>query len=642
MFNEEKPDLVVVPCVPKGELIHCNPELKDIAEVTIGDRVLSHDGEYHTVTKVYRRSYNDDLTYIKPRNHLGFLVTPEHPVYAMKVFYRRGIGQARRYKNLPEPQWIKAKDLRKGDQVAFPILRRIEDKETINLNLIKQHPNAKPILKNIQITPDLLRCFGLYISEGSKKKAGIRFTFSIKETLYADFILKTIKTHFNIKGFSYLHRRSLVVEFRSTDLRRIFVEWFGSCAPQKKIPSWILVLPPRKKISLLRGLFEGDGTIGKMYYRFTTTSKVLALQMQQIVHQLTILPSLHEVKVNPKSYAKRKQYELTISGINGMVFSTLLNEPIENINRIIKPRESSWIYQDCVWSSIDKIESRPFSGEVFNLAVEDTNSYVCNSTVVHNCDRIEMLACASAAFEMGIPIAHFHAGDLGAGIRDDSIRMAISRLSSIMFCETEEAKNFLVQSGEESWRVNIVGSTAFDGIEIPSKKDFLKKYKLPETYSILLYHPDPYATHQDLEITTIWVNYCTAQNAVDQLILMYPNGDPGSDQIIEKIETYKDDKRFRIIPSFEKREDYLAAIKYCHMLIGNSSSIFFEAPYFDTKTQQIGERNKTRLKPKQIIDGGSKRIAKIIAELDLSPHGRDILLRKRYYLLEFQLRPQLY
>jgi UDP-hydrolysing UDP-N-acetyl-D-glucosamine 2-epimerase len=263
--------------------------------------------------------------------------------------------------------------------------------------------------------------------------------------------------------------------------------------------------------------------------------------------------------------------------------------------------------------------------------------------VVCPCDRIEMLACACAALELGIPIAHFHAGDLGGGIRDDSIRMAISRLSSIMFCETEEAKDFLTQSGEEPWRINVVGSTAFDGVKIPSKKDFIKKYKLPEKFSILLYHPDPHVERQDLEIIQIFIKYCTAEDAVDELVLMYPNNDPGSQQIIERIESYKGDKRFHIIPSFENREDFLAGIKYCHMLIGNSSSMFFEAPYFGTKTLQIGERNKNRVKPKQIIDGGSKRVAKIISELDLlSPEGRERLLRKRYLLLEFQLIPQIY
>jgi UDP-hydrolysing UDP-N-acetyl-D-glucosamine 2-epimerase len=243
------------------------------------------------------------------------------------------------------------------------------------------------------------------------------------------------------------------------------------------------------------------------------------------------------------------------------------------------------------------------------------------------CDRIEMLACANVAFALDIPFAHFHAGDLGAVIRDDSIRHSISRLSSIMLCETEESTNFLLQSGEEPWRIHLVGSTAFDNIQIPTREDFLEKYSLPPNYSILLYHPDPYNS-ESFNIEKIYVDYCKDN---ELLIIMHPNDDPGREVILREITRVckPEAANFRELPSFFTRSDFLAAVKYCKRFIGNSSSMYFEAPYLGAETIHIGMRNKER-KPIKVMTGGSRRIAEIISRLDLTPEGKLRLLRKKY------------
>ncbi|MDE6332571.1 MAG: UDP-N-acetylglucosamine 2-epimerase, partial [Muribaculaceae bacterium] len=52
-------------------------------------------------------------------------------------------------------------------------------------------------------------------------------------------------------------------------------------------------------------------------------------------------------------------------------------------------------------------------------------------------DRYEMLAIASAATMLGIPIAHLHGGELSYGAIDDNIRHAIAKMSAMHFTSTE-------------------------------------------------------------------------------------------------------------------------------------------------------------------------------------------------------------
>ncbi len=99
------------------------------------------------------------------------------------------------------------------------------------------------------------------------------------------------------------------------------------------------------------------------------------------------------------------------------------------------------------------------------------------------------------------------------------------------------------------------------------------------------------------------------------IIWIGPNGDPGSDEIIYTAKraaelyglTYYDN-----VP----REQYLALMKHAERIIGNSSSIFKEAPTLREGTEgliHIGLRNKGR---EYLVarKGGSDRIVQHIKD----------------------------
>src|SRR5258708_30801673 len=79
-------------------------------------------------------------------------------------------------------------------------------------------------------------------------------------------------------------------------------------------------------------------------------------------------------------------------------------------------------------------------------------------------DRYEMLAPASVALSLRIPVAHIEGGDVSLGAIDDAVRNALTKLSHVHFTTTESSRQRVVSMGEEAWRVHRVGSPSLDNL----------------------------------------------------------------------------------------------------------------------------------------------------------------------------------
>src|SRR5216683_5832997 len=73
-------------------------------------------------------------------------------------------------------------------------------------------------------------------------------------------------------------------------------------------------------------------------------------------------------------------------------------------------------------------------------------------------DRYEMLAPASVAVALRIPIAHIEGGELSEGAIDDAVRNALTKMSHIHFTSTHAARQRVIEMGEEEWRVHRAGA----------------------------------------------------------------------------------------------------------------------------------------------------------------------------------------
>ena len=77
-------------------------------------------------------------------------------------------------------------------------------------------------------------------------------------------------------------------------------------------------------------------------------------------------------------------------------------------------------------------------------------------------DRYEMLAPASVALALRIPVAHIEGGEISEGAIDDAVRNALTKLSHVHFTSTELARARVIAMGEEEWRVHRTGAPSLD------------------------------------------------------------------------------------------------------------------------------------------------------------------------------------
>jgi len=101
-------------------------------------------------------------------------------------------------------------------------------------------------------------------------------------------------------------------------------------------------------------------------------------------------------------------------------------------------------------------------------------------------DRFEIAAAALAATLSCIPIVHVGGGFETEGAFDNSLRHAITKMSSLHFVSNSENAVRVIQMGENPRNVYIVGSAGLDNFR---RNDLATRNELEEFLSIKLKHP---------------------------------------------------------------------------------------------------------------------------------------------------------
>ena len=222
-------------------------------------------------------------------------------------------------------------------------------------------------------------------------------------------------------------------------------------------------------------------------------------------------------------------------------------------------------------------------------------------------DRYEMLAVASSALIFKIPIAHLHGGEITEGAYDDSIRHAITKMSSIHFASTEEHKNRIIQLGENPNVVYNVGAIGLDNIhslnlltkqEIETAFDF----KFQRYNFLITFHPETLSNHSASD------QFRELLTALDQqkeslLIFTKANADTDGRVINTMIGQYVQENPDKAV-AFSSMGiiNYLSTMNHCTAVVGNSSSGIIEAPSFSKPTINIGNRQKGRMQATSVLN----------------------------------------
>src|ERR1700691_253941 len=116
---------------------------------------------------------------------------------------------------------------------------------------------------------------------------------------------------------------------------------------------------------------------------------------------------------------------------------------------------------ECLLSSDSDVGMAKTIG-VATLSLADIFGQMRPDLLLLIADRYEMLAPASVALALRIPIAHIEGGEISEGAVDDAVRNALTKMSHIHFTSTQAARDRVIAMGEEPWRVHRAGASSLD------------------------------------------------------------------------------------------------------------------------------------------------------------------------------------
>ena len=227
-------------------------------------------------------------------------------------------------------------------------------------------------------------------------------------------------------------------------------------------------------------------------------------------------------------------------------------------------------------------------------------------------DRFEIFAAASSATLAGIPIAHLHGGEITEGSVDDTIRHAITKMSSLHFTAAEAYRQRVIQLGEAPDTVWNVGGFGVDSaLQTPlmARADVEEQLgiSLSEPVLLITFHPE--TGHVNTDAHAQMSELLAALQAVDAtLVFTLPNADVGGRAVFDLINVFVADNPARACARASLGQRlYLSVLALSAGVVGNSSSGLLEAPAFGVGTVNIGSRQRGRLKAASVIDCAAER-----------------------------------
>ena len=221
--------------------------------------------------------------------------------------------------------------------------------------------------------------------------------------------------------------------------------------------------------------------------------------------------------------------------------------------------------------------------------------------VIHG-DRVETLAGAIVGSLNNILVAHIEGGEL-SGTVDELIRHSVTKLSHIHFVSNHEAAKRLTQMGEMKSSIFTIGSPDIDIMssdDLPPLEIVKYYYQINfDQYAIVMFHPVTTEAKQMKQYADDFVESLLGFD--ENFVVIFPNNDFGSKNILEAYHKIAENKRFRIFPSL-RFEYFLVLLKNAKFIIGNSSAGIREAPYYGIPVINIGTRQQNRTLNTNIIN----------------------------------------
>lgn len=363
------------PCFDSKTLVLTDNGYKQIKDIKINDMVLTHTNKYQKVNNTMKK-YCEKLYKLRIQGTHGIIVTEDHPFYTIS-------------KNDPIPKWINVKDLQKGMYIG------------ININTKSCLPDwggieyTRGVWKNNKILNNLSTLFnkndfwyivGRFLGDGwttnYKRKNRINsysqrtiICCNKKNNEIEDIITKLddLGLHYNISKERTVYKIHIVNKELTNYLYR-----FNKGAKNKIVHQDVLDLPINLLKSFLDGYIDADGHITKMgIINVTSISENLIYGISQCINKIyKIQPSITKF-IRPNKC---------------IIENRIVNQNNTYSLRFqLNYKRSHNFYKDgYIWTPYKKKEIINFKDYVYNIEVDNDNSYTIYNLIVHNCQSFSI------------------------------------------------------------------------------------------------------------------------------------------------------------------------------------------------------------------------------------------------------------
>lgn len=358
------------PCFLAGTMVLTRDGYKTIEDITSDDYVLTHTNSFQKVVKPMARHYRKDMMVVRSMSAADISCTPEHPFYARRMKRTRHEGR----RMFLQPEWVEAKDLTMAHYLGYAINTesRLPEWDGVEDNRWGHHRRSNT-LSELFGNELFWYLMGRYVGDGWKKESstGRGITICCGGRNEDRLVDAMVFCDFN---YTVTEERTVRKYTISSNELFSFVDRYGYYAHGKRIDYDTMSLPIEHLEMFIKGYVDSDGCYTAGNYKITSASKDLILGIAQCVAKVHKRP----FSIN---YCERPEKTI-IEGreVNQRDSWTIVWHPEAR-------KQDHAFYEDgYIWFPLISV-TRKGAGDtqVYNMEVENDNSYTANGAIVHNC-----------------------------------------------------------------------------------------------------------------------------------------------------------------------------------------------------------------------------------------------------------------
>lgn len=365
------------PCFVAGTLIQSSHGYIPIENVAVGDMVLTHTNSFQKVLAVGSRQ-NAPIVKVRGMTFKDIECTPNHPFYA-RIRYKEWNNAIRQYeRKFTDPEWVNADSLTKSHYLGYAINRKSEIPKWCGAELHRgTHYDKVDNLTKHLTSYDFWYIMGRYVGDGWLRQDKNHKAMIV---CCSERNIESLRTAIKRVGWNYTETKERTTSrftIYSVELCA-FAERYGKGADSKFIDEETINLPHDYLNAFVNGYIDADGHFDKKEnsWGVTSVSKKLIYSIQQCIAKVFKCPVRMYYADMPKTTV-----------IEGRVVNQ------KSFYRLVwhedKRKQDKAFYEDgFVWFPVKEVVRLDKTATVYNMEVENDNSYTANGAIVHNCQSV--------------------------------------------------------------------------------------------------------------------------------------------------------------------------------------------------------------------------------------------------------------